>query len=222
MASVFLTGGTGYMGRALAAELLARGHRVQVLVREGSEHKAPPGCAILTGDALDGASYRHHLDPADVFVHLMGVAHPSPAKADQFRSVDLVSIREAARAAADAGVRHFVYVSVAHPAPMMEAYIAARTEGEAAIRAAGLNATILRPWYVLGPGHRWPLLLIPMYWLAERLPSTRDGARRLGLVTLRQMVVALRDAVENPGEGIRIVEVPEIKKPRPALRARSS
>jgi len=39
----------------------------------------------------------------------------------------------------------------------------------------------------------------------------RDSARRLGLVTLRQMVVALRDAVENPGDGIRIVEVPEIR-----------
>jgi uncharacterized protein YbjT (DUF2867 family) len=199
------------MGRALAAELLSRGHKVRALVRKGSEQKAPPGCAILTGNALDGASYRHHLDPADVFVHLVGVAHPSPAKADQFRSVDLISIREAARAAADAGIRQFVYVSVAHPAPVMEAYIAARSEGEAAIRAAGLNATILRPWYVLGPGHRWPLLLIPMYWVAERLPSTREGARRLGLVSLRQMVVALRHAVENPVEGIQILEVPEIR-----------
>ena len=45
-----------------------------------------------------------------------------------------------------------------------------RSEGEALIRAAGLNATILRPWYVLGPGHRWPVVLIPAYWLAERLP----------------------------------------------------
>jgi uncharacterized protein YbjT (DUF2867 family) len=93
----------------------------------------------------------------------------------------------------------------------MEAYIAVRTEGEAAIRASGLHATILRPWYVLGPGHRWPLLLIPMFWIAEQLPSVRAGARRLGLVTLCQMVVALRDAVENPSEGVRVVEVPEIR-----------
>jgi uncharacterized protein YbjT (DUF2867 family) len=93
------------MGRALAAELLARGHRVQVLVRKGSEHKAPPGCAIVTGDALDGTSYRQPLDPADTFVHLVGVSHPSPAKEDQFRSVDLASITEAARAAAETSFR---------------------------------------------------------------------------------------------------------------------
>ena len=43
------------------------------------------------------------------------------------------------------------------------------------------------PWYVLGPGHRWPYLLLPMYKLMELLPSTRAGATRLGLVTLEQM-----------------------------------
>ena len=37
-----------------------------------------------------------------------------------------------------------------------------------------------------------------MYWLMERIPATRDGARRLGLVTLEQMKNALVNAVENP------------------------
>jgi uncharacterized protein YbjT (DUF2867 family) len=84
-------------------------------------------------------------------------------------------------------------------------------ECEAAIEASGLHATILRPWYVLGPGHRWPYLLLPIYKVAERLPSTRDGARRLGLVTLEQMTNALTFAVENPASGIRLMGVPEIR-----------
>lgn len=41
--------------------------------------------------------------------------------------------------------------------------------------------------------------------------STRQSARRLGLVTLAQMVNALVDAVENPPTGIRIVDVPAIR-----------
>jgi hypothetical protein len=45
----------------------------------------------------------------------------------------------------------------------------------------------------------------------ERLPSTREGANRLGLVTLEQMVRALVQAVETPAQGVRIVEVPEIR-----------
>ena len=94
---------------------------------------------------------------------------------------------------------------------MMHAYIAVRCECEAAIESAGLNATILRPWYVLGPGHRWPYLLLPIYQLAELLPSMRDGAQRLGLVTLEQMITALTFAVENPVLGRKIVTVPEIR-----------
>ena len=94
--------------------------------------------------------------PATTFVQLVGVSHPSPAKAAEFRSIDLVAGSEAIAAAVFAGIQHLIYVSVAHPAPMMKAYIAVRAECEALIRESGLNATILRPWYVLGPGHRWP------------------------------------------------------------------
>jgi len=79
------------------------------------------------------------------------------------------------------------------------------------IRRRGLTATILRPWYVLGPGHRWPAALKPFYWICERLPMTREGARRLGLVTLEQMVAALVWSVENPPVGVRVLGVPEIK-----------
>ncbi len=96
----------------------------------------------------------------------------------------------------------------------MRAYWEARAEAEVFVEQSGLNATILRPWYVLGPGHRWPVLLLPGYWIAERIPATREGARRLGLVTLRQMTVAIVRAVESPVSGIRIVEVPEIRSSR--------
>ncbi len=211
---VFITGGTGYMGQRLISRLLERGHEVRALVRVGSERKLPAGCTPVFGNALDGESYAAQISPADTFVQLVGVAHPSPAKAAEFRQVDLPSGLGAISAAKCAGIRHFVYLSVAHPAPMMHAYIAIRTECEDAIASAGLNATILRPWYVLGPGHRWPYALIPMYKIAELLPATREGARRLGLVTLEQMICSLTFAVENPAEGIRVVTVPEIRSAR--------
>jgi len=145
-------------------------------------------------------------------VHLVGTPRPSPAKARQFREVDLVSIRESVAAAVEARVRHFVYVSVAHPAPIMRAYIEVRAEGERLIREAGLSATILRPWYILGPGHRWPLVLMPAYWLLERVGATRDSAQRLGLVTIDQMIGTLVAAVENPAEDVRVVGVADIRR----------
>jgi uncharacterized protein YbjT (DUF2867 family) len=211
---VFITGGTGYMGQKLISRLLERGHTVRALVRPGSEGKLPPGCAAVLGNALDGASYAGKIAPADTFIQLVGVAHPSPAKGAEFRQVDRPSGLGAVAAAKSAGIRHFVYLSVAHPAPLMHEYIAVRAECEQAIEAASLNATILRPWYVLGPGHLWPYLLLPMYKVAELLPPTRDGARRLGLVTLEQMTSALTFAVENPVQGRQVVTVPEIRSAR--------
>ncbi len=211
---IFITGGTGYMGQRLIPRLLARGHEIRALVRPGSEKKLPAGCIPIPGDALDGSSYASKIAPADTFVQLVGVAHPSPTKAAQFRQIDLPSGLGAIAAAKSAGIRHFVYLSVAHPAPMMHAYIAVRSECESAIESARLNATILRPWYVLGPGHRWPYVLIPLYKAAEWLPSTREGARRLGLVTLEQMISALLSAVENPAQGRRAMGVPEIRAAR--------
>jgi uncharacterized protein YbjT (DUF2867 family) len=209
---IFVLGGTGYMGTRLIAELLRRDHTVKALARQGSEQKLPADCAAIIGNALDKNSYMNRIRPADTFVHLVGVSHPNPSKAEQFRAIDLVSAQNSASAAVAAGVKHFVYVSVAHPAPIMKSYWQVRAECEAIIRASGLNATILRPWYVLGPGHRWPHALAPMYWLFERLPATRDTARRLGLVTLRQMILALVHAIENPIAGIRIVDVEQIRQ----------
>ena len=213
--NVFITGATGYMGSRLAARLVARGHTVRCQVRPGSEGRLPPGCEAVIGDALKKESFAAKVAPSDTFVQLVGVAHPSPAKARQFREIDFVSAKASIEAAAAGGVRHFIYVSVAHPAPAMQAYIAVRSECEEILRATGLNSTMLRPWYVLGPGHYWPYLLLPLYWLAERIPATRDGARRLGLVTLEQMLAALINAVETPAQGVRIVEVPEIKRAIP-------
>jgi len=209
---VFLTGGTGYLGRSLAKELLSRGHRVRTLARPGSEGKLPSGCELVVGDALGAESYASKVAPGDTFVHLIGVSHPNPSKAAQFQAIDLKSCQEAVKAAVTAGVRHFIYLSVARPAPIMREYQAVRAEGERLIREAGLAATFVRPWYVLGPGRRWPYLLTPFYALARLFPATREGSQRLALVTLRQMTATLTWAVENPPQGVRIFEPPQMRR----------
>jgi uncharacterized protein YbjT (DUF2867 family) len=211
MMQVFLSGGTGYVGRALVAKLIERGHRPRVLTRSGSEHKVPAGAEVVPGNPLDAATFAAAVSAADTFVQLTGVAHPAPWKEQAFRAIDLVSLRASAEVAKSAGVSHFVYVSVAQPAPVMKAYIRVRQEGEVFLKTLGLTATILRPWYVLGPGHRWPAAMAPLYALLEAIPATRDGTRRLGLVTLDQMASALLWAVENPPAQTRILDVSAIR-----------
>src|SRR5262245_42847001 len=126
MRTVFIAGATGYMGQRLIAALPAGEFTVRALARRGSEGKLPAGCAVVLGDALEATTYADQIAPADTFVHLVGVAHPNPSKAKEFRTIDLMSLQGAVAAAVRAGCRHFVYVSVAQPAPVMKEYIAVR------------------------------------------------------------------------------------------------
>jgi uncharacterized protein YbjT (DUF2867 family) len=212
MRNIFVTGGTGYIGRRLIPELIRRGHTVRALVRPGSEKKLPEGAQPVTGNALDAATFASHVAPSDTFVQLVGVAHPSPSKADEFRAVDLVSVRESVAAARQGGVRHFVYLSVAQPAPIMRDYVAVRAEGESLLRTLAIPATFIRPWYVLGPGHRWPYLILPMYWLWSLSPKSRDTARRLYPVKLARVIDAIAGAIDRPPDGVRIIEAPEMRR----------
>lgn len=212
MHRVFISGGTGYLGRALVDLLLAANHEVHLLVRPGSEKKVPAGATRIIGDALDWQTFASRVAPSDTFVHLTGVSHPAPWKKHAFRAIDLASLRASAHAAKFASVSHFVYVSVAQPAPVMKAYIQVRQECESILRETAIPATILRPWYVLGPGHRWPALMTPLYALLESMPSTRQGALRLGLVTHRQMTRTLLWAVEHPATQTRVLDVPAIRE----------
>ncbi len=208
---VFVTGATGYLGARLIPLLLERGHQVTALARQESVCKVPTGCQIVVGNPLESGTFVEQVRGADTLVHLVGVPKPAPWEGSQFRAIDGPSAVAAIRAAREAGVRHMVYVSVAHPAPVMRDYIAVRSECEAAIAGAGLVATILRPWYILGPGHWWPLALQPVYRLMEQFPGTRAAALRLGLVTIHEMLMTMLWAIEQPPSGSRVIEVPEIR-----------
>ncbi len=211
--NIFITGATGYIGRHLIPELLARGHTVRALVRDGSQGRLPKGAIAVRGNALDRTTFTSQVAPSDTFIQLVGVAHPGPAKAPQFREIDLVSARESVAAARAAGVEHFIYLSVAQPAPIMQAYVEVRAKGERMIRESGMRATFVRPWYVLGPGHRWPYFILPLYWLWALLPKSRDTARRLYPVKLANVVRAIAGAVDAPPPAaVRIIEAPEMRR----------
>jgi uncharacterized protein YbjT (DUF2867 family) len=210
---VLITGGTGYIGAHLIPVLLARDHRVRVLARPASIGRVPIGARPIFGDALSAESVQAAIRPGDTLIHLVGTPHPTPSKADEFEKVDLISIRASVAAAKSVGIAHLIYISVAQPAPVMRAYLWVRILGETMIREANLTATFLRPWYIIGPNHRWPVLIKPLYKLAESLPGTCATAKRLGLVTIDQMITAVVSAVENPplAGRQRIVDVPQIK-----------
>jgi len=214
MKHVFITGGTGYMGKRLIPLLQQKGYAITALVRKGSENKLPPGCNVVTANPFEAASFMKDISADATFVQLLGVPHPGPKKKNQFKTIDLASAKASAIAALHAGAKHFVYVSVAQtPTSIMKDYQECRAEAETTIRATAIPATFIRPWYVIGPGHYWPLLFQPLFKILEWIPSTSAKAKALRVVYLKQMLNALVYAVEHvPSNGVNVIEISDIRK----------
>ena len=210
---IFITGGSGYIGGAVIPQLIKRGHEIRALVRPQSISKIPSGCEVIKGNVLENNSYKDKIFPCDSLLHLVGASHPNPFKKELFVKVDLKSLEQTLDAAVSNDIKHFIYLSVAHPAPIMKSYIEIRKKCEDLICQSGLSATIIRPWYVLGPGHYWAYLLIPFYKIFQNIPGTKETANRLGLVKLRQLTKSIIICIEKPPlNSVRIIEVPDIQK----------
>jgi uncharacterized protein YbjT (DUF2867 family) len=214
--TVFITGGTGYLGRRFISLLLQSGYQVKALTRNGSEQKLPRGCTPVIGNPFDASAFVDAIDQGSTFVQLLGVSHPAPSKKDLFYKIDFASVAASVAAAKQAAVAHFVYVSVAQtPTSVMQDYQNCRAKCEAMIQASGLKASIIRPWYVVGPGHYWPLLLLPLFKLLEIIPQTSAKAKALRLVYLTQMLDTLVYALVNPPNDMGIFEIEQIRRMRP-------
>jgi uncharacterized protein YbjT (DUF2867 family) len=212
MKTIFITGATGYIGTRLTKQLIERGNRVIALVRKGSENRVPAGAEVVVGNPFDMQTFQQYIPAGCVFVQLLGVPHPSPKKAKQFKEIDLRSVKTSADAAANAGAGHFIYVSVAMaPSKLMQAYQQVRKEGEKYCLSKTFNCSFIRPWYVLGPGHWWPVSLLPFYGLAEIIPSWRKQARSKALVTIQQMLSTLISVAEDEPAPLRIYEIKNIR-----------
>ena len=214
---VFITGGTGYLGQRIIPLLLQKGYTVKALVRKGSEQKLPSGCIPVISDPFDANAFIHYIEPGSAFIQLLGVSRPGPSKKELFYQIDFASVSASVAAATQAGCEHFVYVSVAQtPMSVMHDYQVCRVECEKTIRQTTLRTTIIRPWYIIGPGHYWPLLFLPFFKLLEIIPGTSKKAKALRLVNLSQMLNTLVYAVEHPPEQVRILEVEEIGRHQPS------
>lgn len=201
------------MGSRLIKMLLFKKYQVLALVRKGSETKLLQDAIPVIADPFLAESFSSSIPQGSVFVQMLGVPHPSPKKKELFRTIDLASAKASAMAAKKAGVSHFVYVSVAQePTKIMKDYQECRAEAEAFIRSMDLAATFIRPWYVVGPGHYWPLFFLPLFKLLEFIPATAEKARSLRLVSISQMLNALVFAIEHPATGIRVFEISAIRK----------
>ncbi|NNM00282.1 MAG: NAD-dependent epimerase/dehydratase family protein [Gammaproteobacteria bacterium] len=203
MSKVFVTGGTGFVGRRLLPRLTAAGHAVHALTR--SDDLPPigtpgePGSLVpVRGELADPAGYDTALRDADLVVHLAALTGKATA-AEHFQ-VNATGTEQLVDAATRGGVRRLVFVSsivagLKHPEHYP--YARAKARAEAAVQAAQLPATIIRPTLVIGPASPILAALRSLATLPV-MPVFGGGRVKVQPVFVDDVVTALLECVEDP------------------------
>jgi uncharacterized protein YbjT (DUF2867 family) len=149
--NIAVVGATGFVGSHLLPHLVASGHRVIAISRDGRRRAewtdaVEARAADVTSGDLDAA-----LKGADAVVHLAAI--PREAGGRRFEDVNVRGTRRVVDAAERIGVRRFVHLSVLGVAddPKL-AYLYSKWRGEEAVRASRLEWVVLRPSLMFGTG----------------------------------------------------------------------
>ena len=174
--NTLVTGGTGFLGRHLIAELTSAGRAVRVLARNAARaRQLPDEVEVVPGDLDDEAAVATSMRGIEVVFHL---AAATSGNWETHRRVTVEGTRRALAAASAAGVRRFVHVSsivvydkrgrsdgavidesaaLLAPVPDVGAYARGKLEAERIAHAhararPGMEVVIARPGLVYGPG----------------------------------------------------------------------
>ena len=167
---VFLTGGTGFVGRYVAEALLADGHELRCLVREGSEdgldQRGHDQVEIVTGDITEPRSLAGIMNGCDAVVHLVGIIEEKPSKGVTFERLHVDGTRHVVELARQAGIDRFVHMSAnGARADAPSDYQRTKWEAERLVRDAGFaHWTVFRPSIIFGdPGPGRPEFCVQLW-----------------------------------------------------------
>jgi uncharacterized protein YbjT (DUF2867 family) len=192
---VALTGGTGFLGRHVLDRLVEHGHSVRALARR---KQAPrDNVEWVAGDLADTDALARLCAGADVVIHVAGVVNALDAAG--FDAGNRVGTANVAAAAKAAGVARFVHVSsLAATQPQLSIYGASKAAAEVELARAGIEARIVRPPGIYGPGDTETLDLFRMAAHGFVLLPPRGRASWIHVDDMARLIVTLAEADEAP------------------------
>jgi len=209
MPKIAITGSTGFIGSHLARTLAGRGDDLRLLIRKGSDESLLDGIEFerVTGDVTDRRAVRRALEGASRVFHVAGMTSMRTADSKRVFAVNLGGTKVVAEEAFAAGVERMIHtssVAAIGPAPpggradenqgftaggLGIAYMNSKHEAESEVlrvAARGLDAVIVNPTYVLGPGGRGTGSMgLVRRFLLRRIPAYVDGG--LNIVDVRDV-----------------------------------
>jgi uncharacterized protein YbjT (DUF2867 family) len=174
---IFLTGGTGFVGRHMIDRLLSEGHSVRAVVRnsEKAASLARRGVEFIAGDVVEGSGLDQGMAGCDAVVHLVGIILEKGK--NTFERVHHIGTRNVVEAAKRAGIKRFIHMSALGVRPDgIAAYQTTKWRGEEEVRHSRIPYCILRPSLIFGPGDGFVTQMIETMRSAPLLrPVPGDG-----------------------------------------------
>jgi NADH dehydrogenase len=198
---VFVTGATGFVGRAVVHALRADGLRVRCLVRRGSEHDLRGLGAIerVEGDVLARQTLDEGIGGCDAVVHLVGIIREYRSRGITFEHLHVDGTLNVLAAAADANVRRYLHMSaLGTSATAQSLYHQTKWLAEEAVRASALPWTIFRPSVIYGKGDGFVSMLARMVEKLPVVPVIGEGRQRVQPVPVEQVAEGFRRALGKP------------------------
>lgn len=219
---VFVTGATGFVGRALCASIMGRGS-LRISMRQKASAKWPEGVEVVQASMSPDQDWAGLLHGVERVVHCASRVHIMNEKSAEplaeYRRVNVEGTMHLARQAASAGVRRFIFVSsikvngeqtrpgapffADHASNPEDPYGISKMEAEEGLRAlareTGMEVVIIRPPLVYGPGVKANFLAM-MRWLKRGIPlplGAVTGNRR-SLVALDNLVDLIVTCIDHP------------------------
>ena len=195
---VAITGGTGFIGRHLARDLVSRGHEVILIARGQYKRNTQPveGASLFSLDTNDTDNLTKAFEGCDAVVHCAGTSVEDSKQT--FYRLHVEGTRSAVTASEDARVKKFVLVSYLNVRPNVKSeYHTTKWQGEEIVRASKLNFTILKAGLVYGQGDH---LLNNLSNLFRKMPVfAAVGLREktVRLVAVEDLVEVIRAALDQ-------------------------
>jgi uncharacterized protein YbjT (DUF2867 family) len=198
---VFVTGGTGFVGRAVIQALRAEGFAVRCLVRRGSERDLRGFGAIerVEGDVMARQTLDEGIAGCDAVVHLVGIIRESPATAATFERVHVQGTQNVLDAAAAGGVRRYLHMSaLGTRAGARSRYHRTKWAAEEIVRSTPLPWTIFRPSIIYGRGDAFVNMLAGLMQRFTIVPIIGSGRQRVQPVPVEQVAQGFAGALTLP------------------------
>ncbi len=156
---ICLLGGTGFVGKRLAARLSGAGHDVVILTRRAVRHRdllVLPTARLAEGDVNDAEFLRQQFEGKDTVINLIGILNEKGRSGKGFARAHAELPEKVVQACRETGVPRLLHMSALHAAPTAPShYLRSKALGEEAVHRAespDFRVTSFRPSVVFGPG----------------------------------------------------------------------